>query len=206
MSTPALAEWKHKNLPSHNGMPSLEDLKSEMGTLILNRVFRRGGPRNTVSYARVMNLVRLVSNAIDAYESGRESFGVFVGKYAVLGPLLSATDHLEHCINCASRAIRFAESIRSDPYEHKPLLARNTEVLRVSKRIKNLRNAIEHLEKNIGAGKISQGEYFMLHVRADTLELAGCVVRHEELARWLRQLHEFAQRAARYHEDEAEAV
>lgn len=58
-------------LPEELHMPSLADLGKNQGTLMLNLVFARGGPRDDLLRRHFVNLVRLVDLSVMEYELAR---------------------------------------------------------------------------------------------------------------------------------------
>lgn len=94
------------------------------------------------------------------------------------------------------RAIRFAR------YKDGPRLPRTDVVSSsVESRIRGLRDAIEHTDEKIREEKIKQGEFLMLAVKSDCIELEGKKILYSELAEWLKQLHELSEIVATYRED-----
>ena len=73
----------------------------------------------------------------------------------------------------------------------------------VQKRIRELRDAIEHTKSRIPKeGKI-EGELLMLAAKSDGMELDGIEVSCSELVGWLSELNQLAEFVATYRENQA---
>ena len=189
--------------PTQCGMPDLSALhEANLLGLILNVAFCGGGPRDPTAKVLVANYVRLVDQTLWAYNSARESIQRFVSTpNNVIGPLFRAASQLETCINTLDRAIRFAQKIRRR--QHAPQVGK-PRVLSdpVSKRVRDLRSALEHLEGEILRHEIASGDASILVARNDEIKLGGMQITYGELAGWIRELHTLAQGLTCYSEKE----
>lgn len=188
-----------KNWPPKTcDMPVLPDNYGETFLKqLLNVVFAKGGPSDFAAAAYSRNFVRLCDLAIQEYNLAREALIEYVNTpNNVMCPLFVATGHFEQCIHAMRRAIRFAR------HKNGPRLPR-TDVFSfsVESRIRGLRDAIEHTDEKIREEKIKQGEFLMLAVKSDCIELEGKKILYSELAEWLKQLHELSEIVATYRED-----
>ena len=180
-------------------MPDLSGLNSKTSlTLLLNRTFAGGGPKDSRSYALVMNFIRVVDVLVTEYESARESLTEFVNTpNNVISPLLVATGSFELCITTMVRAINLGRRVRKDIR-----IARKMAVLSdvVWGRVNDMRNAIEHIDGQIANNTWVPGEPVCLIVKNDRLELIGKEIEYSELAGWITQLQKLSENLAHYKE------
>ena len=178
-------------------MPELPKDYGETIILFLNSVIFVNCGRSdyaAASYSKIF--IRLCDLAIQEYNLARESLISHVSSpNMVMSHLFVATGHLEQCINAMRRALRFAR-------HQNGLKLPRTEVIssRVENRIINLRGAIEHTDERIRDKVIQEGEFFMLAVKSNAIELDGKEILFSELAEWLKQLQELAEKVATYKE------
>lgn len=198
MESAPLDQWPPKTCE----MPDLSGLNSKASlTLILNRMFAGGGPKDAKSYALVMNFVRVVDKLVVEYEGARTSLINFVNTpNNVVSPLLVATGECESCISTMIRAVNLGRRIRRDPYG--PQLARQIPVLAngIWSRVNDMRNAIEHIDSQIANSIWVPGEPVCLFLKNDRLKLIGEEIQYSELADWITQLHQLAEQLAQYKE------
>ena len=62
----------------------------------------------------------------------------------------------------------------------------------VRKRVRAMRDAIEHTDKRLVTGKIGLGEPIMLKPKSDRIELSDVTILYAELSEWLVELNELA--------------
>jgi hypothetical protein len=192
--------------PTRCDMPDLSSLngKKILG-LILNLLFRGGGPKNNLAKALVNNYIRLVDQILWEYNAARDSLELYVSTpNEVISPLFKCIGHMESCIRTINRAINFARKIRH--HQESPDVEKlNVLSGRVGNRIEDMRNAIEHLECDILAGKMEEGGANTLIVRNDRIELFDKCISYSELAKWIEELHDLASKLKDYREKENNA-
>ena len=146
-------------------MPDLPRLNSKTSlTLLLNRVFAGGGPKDPKSYALVMNFIRVVDVLVTEYESARESLAKFVNTpNDVISPLLVATGSFELCITTMVRAVNLGRRIRRG--RRGPTISKKMSVLSdtVWERVNGMRNAIEHIDSELANGSWVPGHKIIYH-------------------------------------------
>lgn len=108
-------------------------------------------------------------------------------------------DHIESCIQSLHRAICYLERLRrlgfrqadGSSFIPKP---REIEVLRdeVKDRVRNLRDACEHLDKDIIEGRLHVDGDIAIHLGWEGADLSGINILYSELGRWIEQIHHFA--------------
>jgi hypothetical protein len=179
-------------------MPDLsEESDKKILFHLLNVFFTGGGPSDYQAAAFSRNFIRLCDQATKEYELARQALMEQVSTpNNVMSPLFQAAGHFEQCISAIRRAIRFSR------HKKGPRLPR-TEVLsdRVEKKLRDMRDAIEHTDSRIRKGQIVDGDPIMLMVKSDSIELGGVEIYYDELARWIKQLNGLAEVVARYREE-----
>lgn len=179
-------------------MPELpENYGKTFLTHLLSVVLQRGGPRDFVAAGYSRNFIRLCDLAVQEYGLSRKALNEYVNTpNNVMSPLFVATGHMEQCIQAMRRAIRFAR------HKNGPRLPRTEVISReVEARIRNMRDAIEHTDERLREGRIQEGEFLMLVVRSDGIELEGNEILYSELTAWLTQLHNLSEIVATYREE-----
>ena len=175
-------------------MPDLSDLNSKNAlNFMLNIYFRGAGPKDKHAQMLVKSFARLLDKALYEYESARNSLLEDIKTpNEVMTPYFRTVDHLETCITTLQRTIEFARKIRKT--SKAPVLPRKVNVLSddTGNRIKKIRNAIEHMDKDIIQGKLKENDSIALVAKSDALELSGEEIYYNELANWLRELHSLA--------------
>ncbi len=187
--------------------PDLSSLKECSTLFAVRRIFQRAGPPDYQAYGLTVNYIRLVDIAIREYESGRSMLSRFAEttRSAGLNLMFAASSHFEICVDAVKRSVNHLKKIRGHPnvpQSMKDLLPRNLTVLtgQVEKQITDMRDAIQHLEKDILKGQIVAGQPLCVMPEEDGLALGGHKIHFHDLARWLRELHERAEALAHYWE------
>jgi len=187
---------KNKRWPPKScEMPDLSKLNDMvMLALMLNRALRGGGPKDHISYALVANFIRFADQTLQEYKAARNALLEYINRpnNNVFGPLFRAIGHCEICLISLNRSINFAKRIQQN--RNTLQIPRNLSVLSgaVTERIRNFRNAIEHLDKDILNGKIQKGEPVSLLVNSDSIELLGEEIYFKEIAVWIQELNSLA--------------
>jgi hypothetical protein len=143
--------------------------------------------------------VRLVEKAILEYQASREKLVLFMVGGGEYDNYCRAQDHLESSVQSLHRAILYLEQLRrlglrqadGSPFIPKP---RELGVLRndVKTRVRDLRDACEHLDKDIVDGTISPDADVAIHLGWEGADLAGLRISYAELAKCIEQIHHFA--------------
>lgn len=195
--TENLKNWPPKNC----GMPKLpESYGKTFLTLLINVAFTNGGSSDFAAAAYSRNFVRVCDLAIQEYTLAREALIEFINTpNNIMNPLFVATGHLEQCIHAMRRAIRFARHKNGARLPRIDVISSNVEW-----KIQNMRDAIEHTDERIRKQEIQQGEFLMLAVKSDSIELDGKEISYTELAEWLKQLHDLSEVIATYRKDETQ--
>jgi hypothetical protein len=189
--------------PTRCEMPDPSGLFSKTSIdVALNRMFCGGGPRDGTSHALLMNFNRVVDLLIADYEAARESL---IAATEMTGGLplpafLRAISNFENCVTTATRAIHFGQ--RLSKRSRGEIIPRKLAVLSksVEDRVREMRNAIEHLDGQITDGTLKSGGAHCLMPKEDRIELAGHLICFAELAEWVRELHGLATATAQYKE------
>ena len=163
------------------------------------------GPTKYDEYALIVNFIRLVDLSIIEYQSGRELLFKFWSTHdgVAIGAINLASGHFEACISNMKRSVNYLKSIRSYAsfsMEIKNLLPHSLRVLKseTEKRISRLRHAIQHLEKQLQSGFITEGQAVYLKPGQNSLDLGGTTILYSELASWLTELHECSSKLFEY--------
>lgn len=189
---------KDKWPPKTCEMPELpEKYGNTFLTHLLNVVLAAGGPSDFAAAAYSRNFIRLSDLAIQEYKLARKSLIEYENTpNNVFSPLFVATSHLEQCISALRRAIRFARHKNGPRLPKMDVISAKT-----AYRIINLRGAIEHTDERLQKGQIRQGEFLMLAVKSNGIELDNKEISYSELADWLTQLQTLAEQVATYREN-----
>lgn len=176
----------------------MPDLSSESDKKILvhllNVVFRGGGPKDWQADAFSHNFVRLCDLATHEYELAREALVEQLNtSNNVMSPLFRAVGHFEQCFSALRRALLFARHKKGPKLPRSDVLSD-----RVTKRLIDIRNAIEHTDRDLRKGRISENEPIMLVVKSDSVELCGNEIYYNELAEWIRALNKLAEFVVSY--------
>lgn len=184
---------------------SMEDLSDCAIPVSVDRmmslVFSDRGPRSSPEGPLATSLVRLVDMAIISHELAR---GAFVAWNEEMSPVafLRGQGHLEACVGSAHRALNFAEKLKSRGLvtADGPLIPRALPVLSgdARQRIRKLRDATEHVDKQIAKGEWPVGQPIALEPRGAAMSLEGVRIGYGELAAWLRQLRGLASAVTRW--------
>ena len=179
-------------IPKECKMPDLSGLDILINRLLVQIMIGDPGvSKKAARYRR--NFVRLVDKALWEYDKAREAILADVaeawGMY-----FIAFTDHIETCINAASRLFKLLERIKSEkqspawPKELRRLLETK------SKSIENIRNAVEHMDSLIRNDEIAPGKPVMMTVSEndESIIIANHEIKFEELAMVLEKMHEVA--------------
>lgn len=188
-------------------IPDLSALTPSSSTMFMNNMFRGSGPKDHIAYALVMNFVRLTDRAVREFETGRKEIEAFWQPEGDLrlGAAIRAMGHFEGAIDALKRSINHLKQLRASrrvPPSLKALLPRDTALLRgsVEGKITDMRDAVQHLEKDIVNEKIAPGQALVLAPRKYALELGPHSLRYDDLASWIAEAHALARLLRDYFE------
>lgn len=185
---------------SIESIPTLENLEVSLRSKrMLGNVLGRHGPASKNGKQIADGLVRLVEKAVQEYKAAIKKFALFMCGNGEFDNYCRAQDHMESCIQSLHRAICYIERLRrmgfrqaeGAPFIPKP---REIEFLRdeAKGRVRKLRDACEHLDKDIIAGKLGPDDDVAICLRLEGVDLSGISILYNELARWIEQIHHFA--------------
>lgn len=172
--------------------------------------------------ALTANYLRLVEAALQEYRLAKVEVNEFWSRHdsIPLGAMHRAIAHYESCIVDMHRAILCFKRLRkspSVPLDLRSILQNENRTLRTdttNKLLKDIRDAIQHLEEKVLNGDIPAGTPFMLNPTGpetpipaepsqtlktiDRLTIGNLEVEFEQLARWLAELGSCARTISRY--------
>lgn len=173
--------------------------------------------------ALLSTFVRSVEAALSYYQSGRnDAFAFTRRKDPTKVPFyefLRASTSFENCIGHMHIAIRCMQKIRSKPVvprEIKDLFSAKPGFMHgsVQNTVRNVRDAVQHGYDKVMDGTISEGSAFTLSLSGietphpgqsgqtlktwDRVEVGSHHIRFEDLARWLEEMGDCAERLAAY--------
>jgi len=110
--------------------------------------------------------------------------------------LLLASGHLETCVGTMVRAVDFGRAVRSVPSDRPNPLPERPAIFRDTTPINDARNAIEHLYDDLRRDPLAEGALIMPAATEDGFDVRGTLLRFDDLAKWLSELHALACRVA----------
>jgi hypothetical protein len=115
-----------------------------------------------------------------------------------ISPYIHAVNHVEECLVSLNRCKNYIERIKRS--KTIPMVSRSLKVLlrHNEKRITDIRDAIEHMDKDIIQNEIPVDEPIAVLVKSDSVELYGIEIFFSELAEWIQELHSFASSLSEY--------
>jgi hypothetical protein len=175
-------------------LPDLSGLDNALtANHMLEMTFRGTGfPRGEAS-GLVTALVRTTESAVEAYGRARGSLIDAINRNS-FGTYLKGLSEMEISVTALDRAMRVAERlIRS---EETTVGEGDLPSKGARTRLSRMRNAIDHVDKPIAAGRFGGGEYLFLYVNdCDLLIHDGggeLRVKQTDLGDWVHQLHGLA--------------
>jgi len=193
-----------EDAPRNLDFPSLDDLEGSLRSKRqLGKILGVHGQAKPLSRQIADGYVRLAEKAIIEYTMSRERLAAFLAN-GVADDYFRAQDHFETCISAIHRAILYLERLRrigprypdGTPFVPRPkALPVLTETVR--KRVREFRDAGEHLDNDILDGKLPPRTEVGVHLGWTTAEVAGHKITYHDASSWLRQLHELAAKLSR---------
>jgi len=186
---PSDGHWK----PTTCEVPDLAELRSNLvAEALLSKLFHSAGEDDSPSIRALRwGYLRLVDKCTFEYSLGRRRIELFVQGGSE--DLIRAANHFETCIGSMARAVRYLEAFQNDLG-----VPTDVPVLNHADRIRLMRNAIEHTDEDIVQRKIGPGDPHILQLKQDEMTLRSVNISYEELASWIRDLHEQGHRVARH--------
>lgn len=187
---PDMKGWEAPDLPQLDAVISPKSILDFAGRALIGQlpVFAR----TPEAYGWLSNLVRLCDKAANEYQAGRDASLDFAANMNVgkISPFFRAIDHLESCVNALHRALLHAERIKRYP-SAPPMDRTEWRALHdATRRLKDVRDAIEHTEEKLTTGELPQGQPQYLWLRKDHLSMGGHSIGYAELAAWIRRVYQ----------------
>jgi len=208
-----------RKLPKDCGnMPDLTSLTDQQVLMLTLNLFFRGAYRSSPQVKQlVINFVRLLDQALWAYKNARRELEAYTSPAnqqggITIGHYYRLISHCETCVNSLYRALKFIERLRRQGIQKSdttPLIPDPTTLSSlkdtVRQKVRAVRDAIEHTDKDIARKEIPEGQPISLAATNDGVEITGkdrCVkgISYADLATWLQQLHGLAKNLAEYAE------
>ena len=140
------------------------------------------------------SFVRLQDKAIREYRQAREAFLADIADHGRQMHFIEFTDHLENCINATSRLFRLLERIKSE--RESPSFPKELRrfVETKSPSVEGVRNAVEHMDKEIRFDRVTPGKPIALTVNknGDSVLASNCELSFQDLAKVLEKFNEIA--------------
>jgi predicted exporter len=184
-----------RGLPSRFAIPDLSGLDSNLtANLLLSMSIGRGFPASNAQHL-VTAFVRTAESALRRYEAARAQLAA-AGAGGNLAGYFRGLDDMELTFMALNRAMRLAVALKESP---------ETKVSRADlpskdeqRRLRRMRDAIEHREGPIKANQAGIGKTIALTVSESqsTIEddSQGYTTTHVELAYWIQLIHALAVR------------
>jgi hypothetical protein len=187
------------------GMPDIALDTSLRAKRRLGKVMGIHGPYDPKGQLIADGLVRLVDKTVLEYKSSRTELMLFFPD-GYIYRYYRAQDHFETFVQCMHRVITYLDELRKLGYcssDGVPLVARarDLEPLRdsVKKSVRDFRNNLEHLDREILAGNISQDEDVGPKLGSHEAFIGGASLAYVDCVRWCNQVHEIAARLSLVH-------
>jgi hypothetical protein len=197
---PIVFEKRINWIPESCDMPDLSSLTwDNIRVLMLNLMFRKGGPENPNARLLISTFVRLHNQTILEYGFARSKCLEYVsGPHEDLGPLLISMSHFENLISNLRRTIGFAEAIKRNRYC--PKIRKDLSVFSqdAKDRIKTFRDNIHHMDEKLIDNVLQPETIKTINISSDKIELADIEITFIELASWIKQLNGIASTLAGY--------
>jgi hypothetical protein len=197
-------------------IPDLSQLTRGFPLYWTKVMFLGDRPADYGGHVQLHSMVRLTETAIRRYEDVRQLVPRFWKSPAIPVALVNeACCHLESCVVSMHRAATTAAAIRRNPAFPAELKEhfdwRQRAFVRNAKRIRNMRDSIQHTLEMTAKGEIAAGEPFMLQVDGrertegdqviktmDRARIGQFTISFSELAGWLREMAECAKAIAEF--------
>jgi hypothetical protein len=187
---PDLTGW-----PTFPPLPDVTDLSAKAMLSIMMRAMFGAPPAvsqaSQKAHLLFINLVRLTDKTLNEYTAAKVQIEDFEahkedGRFS---PLFRAIDHFENCIGALHRALLYVTAL-GGRREVAPIDRVSLRYLKgPTKRVNDMRDAIEHTDEDILGGRLVEGTARYLWPVAEGITLAGMLITYRELTTWMRHLH-----------------
>lgn len=188
--------------------PPLPNLERLSAIYLLSVVFQKAGRKDRVAYGLAINFIRLVDQAVRTYVAARESMIEFTHTHDHFAwdKLESGCSQFELCVQSIRRAVAMANGIvRYDgtPEVLRQILPPEKTILpnHLFRPITNLRNASQHLDRELERGRIGPGDAVSLVPGRDALELGTYRLNYDHIVKAIGLLHPFAEAVSKFQEE-----
>jgi hypothetical protein len=179
-------------------MPSLEDLRPvPIVKLYMFRLMFHGTRtiNNRTERAYIVSFIRILDKTMYEYGQSRQSLQDYIKSRNKTIFLMKTVSHLETCVSSLRRCLCLFERMKAltfgCPCE---LRIRRNRLKRISVLVRQVRNAIEHMDELIARDEIAEGApiALMISEMGDCAYIAGSRILFSEIASTIRELHVFA--------------
>jgi len=177
--------------PKSFELPDLSGLDNALtANHVLEMTFRgRAFPPGEAS-GLVTALARTTESALESYERSRQILLQSTNSNS-FGMYLKGLSEMEICITALDRAMRVAGRLATSA----ETMVSDADLLpkKARTRLSRMRNAIDHVDKPLAAGRFGGGKYLFLYISESELvindEGGELRVKQQELANWVVRLH-----------------
>ncbi|WP_186091544.1 hypothetical protein [Burkholderia gladioli] len=207
-------------------VPKAAVTPNDFGGYWLATMFLAPPPDRFEIRALTTTYMRLVQAALVEYDAGVASLMAYwdSNRAIAIGALQRASSHFESCISTMLRAINCFRKLRSDNAGATVTAIVRSESAQFARddiwtRVREVRNAIHHLEEKLIGGELSEGQPFFLFPdgperqhpseadqtikRIDRLRMADYELKFSDLVTWLNEMGRFAIKIAHRANDAA---
>lgn len=186
-------------IPSECKMPDLSGLGSPLMWRLIPQMLVGESYLSKEASRYRKTFIRLRDKALREYHEARKAILAQTsekekGGATWLTNMTAFTDHMENCLNAVSRLFRLLETIKSE--KQSPAFPRNLLKLVETEKnsVREIRDAVEHMDKDIQKDKITSGEPIMLVIvnNDDSVRISKYQMTFEDLAMVLRKMHDIA--------------
>jgi hypothetical protein len=203
-------------------IPDITDFPNGFPGYWLNNIFKGSISLSYSTNALVTTYIRLVEAALTEYRLGQVRLREFWNTHDSLnlGAIHKSIAHFEACLTDMHRAIRCFNRLRKNrnvPQEFRIFLSLDKLTFvadNVTDRLKNMRDAIHHIEEKVFDGTILDGSSFTLRPDGpetpisdepgqslkliDRLTIGDMEITFSELAKWLVEMGHQAEKISGY--------
>lgn len=180
------------------GMPELQLQGSLRSKRSIGYFLGVNTPEETKGRRIVDGVIRLADKSALEYQSARVRMLSYLGA-GLADDLYRAHDHFESCIHALHRGFNFLERLRGMGYrlpsgDSLVKRPRDWELLQepTKKIVRDFRDLLEHVEKDIVADSIPEDQPASVHLGWERATIHDQSVEYTDLARWCMMLYEFA--------------
>jgi hypothetical protein len=202
-------------------LPELMEFSSGFPAHWMNIIFTRNRPDTYQVHTIITTYVRLVEAAMAEYRQARLFVHAFWNHHGSLqiGAHNMAGAYFEACLTNMHRAVRCLIKIRSRrdvPEDLKRLIPEKPRFTedRIASRIRDVRDAVQHLEDQVLDGTVPEKTPFMIQAvgsetpileepgqslkTIDRLQIGSFEIMFSELCSWLKEMGQYAELISRY--------